>query len=56
MGKSKQVMGKSHNYPSGRTSYSTSCKGVGGRRTKVAIFSACKALKYFDKLKQKQQQ
>ena len=29
MGKSKQVIGKSHNYPSGWNSYSTIPKGIG---------------------------
>ena len=34
MGKSSQKIGKIHNYPSFRKSYSTSCKGIGGHKNK----------------------
>ena len=34
MGKSNQNIGKTHNYPSFRKSYSTICKGIGGHEKK----------------------
>ena len=37
MGKSNQKIGKTHNYPSFRKSYSTSCKGIGGHKKKEKI-------------------
>ena len=42
MGKSNQKIGKTHNYPSFRKSYSTSCKGIGGHKKKEKI---CKSKK-----------
>ena len=52
MGKPKQI-GKSHQYPSQRKSYTTSRAGVGGRKKKDEIKKK-PAATYFDKLKAQQ--
>ena len=37
MGKSNKKIGKTHNYSSFQKSYSTSCKGIGGREKKKLV-------------------
>ena len=37
MGKSYKKIGKTHNYSSFQKSYSTSCKGIGGREKKKLV-------------------
>ena len=56
MGKSSQKIGKIHNYPSFRKSYSTSCKGIGGHKKKEKISkSKTTRLTFLYNLKKKQQ-
>ena len=56
MRKSNQEIEKIQNYSSVRKSYSTSCKGIGGRKNKEKISkSKTTTLTYFHNLKKKQQ-
>ena len=40
MSKSNQTLGKTHNYPCARKSYSTSRTGIGGRKKKEVIINS----------------
>ena len=54
MGKTIQV-GKTHQYPTQRKSYSGSRKGIGGRKRKLNnVNKSTPQAMYFDKLLQKQ--
>ena len=55
MSKSNQTLGKTHNYPCARKSYSTSRTGIGGHKKKEVIINGKTATSYFDKWKKKQQ-
>ena len=58
MGKNeKNQIGKSHNYPSQRKPYSSTRKGIGGRKKKVATDATISsAPTYFDKQLKKQKE
>ena len=54
MGKSSTQLGSKHQYPCNRQSYSSSRKGIGGRKKKKQETIPKTSSAYFDKLLQKQ--
>ena len=54
MGKSNQIIGKTHNYPSVPKSYLTSRAGIGGcKKKEVTSNRKTTTLTHFDKLKRR---